>query len=78
MGEIPGNGIDDDSNGVVDDVNGFNGVDGTGNITVRLCARMPTGACKALRKGSLIVVGTGMQPRLMLAVIGIVTGMCPM
>jgi len=34
-GEIPGNGIDDDSNGVVDDVHGFNGVDGSGNITVR-------------------------------------------
>ena len=37
-GEIPGNGIDDDRNGVVDDVNGFNGVDGSGNITV--CARL--------------------------------------
>jgi len=34
-GEVPGNGIDDDSNGVVDDVHGFNGVDGSGNITVR-------------------------------------------
>ncbi|KAK9846364.1 hypothetical protein WJX81_002431 [Elliptochloris bilobata] len=32
-GEIPGNGIDDDKNGVVDDVNGFNGVNGSGNIT---------------------------------------------
>ncbi len=29
--EIPGNGIDDDNNGVVDDVYGFNGITGTGN-----------------------------------------------
>lgn len=36
-GEIPGNGIDDDRNGVVDDINGFNGVDGSGNITVCAC-----------------------------------------
>ena len=30
-GEIPGNGIDDDGNGVIDDVHGFNATDGTGN-----------------------------------------------
>ncbi len=29
--EIPGNGIDDDNNGVVDDVYGFNGITGSGN-----------------------------------------------
>ena len=43
-GEIPGNGVDDDRNGVVDDVNGFNGVDGSGNITV--CALLRTDCCK--------------------------------
>ncbi|MDD4224724.1 MAG: S8 family serine peptidase [Candidatus Cloacimonetes bacterium] len=31
-GEIPGNGIDDDSNGYIDDVNGYNFVDGSANI----------------------------------------------
>lgn len=31
-GEIPGNGIDDDDNGYIDDVYGFNFVDGNGNI----------------------------------------------
>lgn len=31
-GEIPGNGIDDDNNGYIDDVNGFNFVDGNGTI----------------------------------------------
>lgn len=31
--EIPDNGIDDDSNGYVDDIHGFNYVDGSGNIT---------------------------------------------
>ena len=77
-GEIPGNGIDDDSNGVVDDVNGFNGVDGTGNITVRSRACMRTGAHEAPRTGPLIFAETGMQPRLMLAVTRIGTGMCPM
>lgn len=30
-GEIPGNGIDDDGNGVVDDVHGYNATDGSGN-----------------------------------------------
>ncbi len=32
-GEIAGNGIDDDGNGVVDDVHGFNAIDGSGNAT---------------------------------------------
>jgi subtilisin family serine protease len=32
-GEIPGNGVDDDSNGYIDDVNGINAFDGTGNLT---------------------------------------------
>ncbi|HXW53968.1 MAG TPA: S8 family peptidase, partial [Myxococcota bacterium] len=30
-GEIPGNGIDDDGNGVVDDVHGFNAIDNSGD-----------------------------------------------
>lgn len=32
-GEIPGNGIDDDGNGYVDDIYGYNFVDGSGRIT---------------------------------------------
>ena len=32
-GEIPGNGLDDDNNGYVDDVNGWNFVHGTNNIS---------------------------------------------
>ena len=32
-GEIAGNGIDDDGNGVADDVHGFNAIDGSGNAT---------------------------------------------
>ena len=32
-GEIPGNGIDDDNNGYVDDVFGYNFIDNNGNIT---------------------------------------------
>ena len=32
-GEIAGNGKDDDNNGVVDDIHGYNSVRGTGNIT---------------------------------------------
>ncbi|MBL3658380.1 Ig-like domain-containing protein [Fulvivirga sediminis] len=31
-GEIPGNGIDDDDNGYIDDINGYNFADGTGQI----------------------------------------------
>jgi subtilisin family serine protease len=31
-GEIPGNGIDDDANGYIDDVHGINAINGTGNI----------------------------------------------
>lgn len=34
-GEIPGNGIDDDNNGYIDDVNGFNFVDGNGIIVAQ-------------------------------------------
>ena len=30
-GEIPDNGIDDDGNGVIDDIHGFNAMDGSGN-----------------------------------------------
>ena len=30
--EIPNNGTDDDSNGVVDDVHGFNAIDNNGNL----------------------------------------------
>jgi subtilisin family serine protease len=32
-GEIPGNGVDDDSNGYVDDVHGINAVNGNGDLT---------------------------------------------
>lgn len=32
-GEIPGNGLDDDSNGVVDDYHGFNAIDNSGNLS---------------------------------------------
>lgn len=32
-GEIPGNGVDDDANGVVDDVHGYNSIDGSGDVT---------------------------------------------
>ena len=32
-GEIPGNGLDDDNNGYIDDVNGFNFFDNTSNVT---------------------------------------------
>ena len=32
-GEIPGNDIDDDGNGFIDDVNGWNALDGNGNIS---------------------------------------------
>lgn len=30
-GEIPGNGLDDDGNGVIDDIHGYNATDGSGN-----------------------------------------------
>lgn len=33
-GEIPGNGIDDDGNGYIDDIHGWNFVSGNGNITL--------------------------------------------
>jgi subtilisin family serine protease len=32
-GEIPANGIDDDSNGYIDDVHGINAIDGSGDLT---------------------------------------------
>ncbi|HLP76170.1 MAG TPA: S8 family serine peptidase, partial [Candidatus Paceibacterota bacterium] len=32
-GEIPGNGIDDDTNGYIDDVNGINAINGSGDLT---------------------------------------------
>lgn len=33
LGEIPGNGIDDDNNGVIDDVHGYDATNGTGDPT---------------------------------------------
>ena len=65
-GEIPGNGIDDDGNGVIDDVHGFNAVEGTGDpyddyTHGTHCA----GTIAAAGDNGLGVVGVNWQARIM-------------
>ncbi|MCA9779626.1 MAG: S8 family serine peptidase [Candidatus Eremiobacteraeota bacterium] len=65
-GEIPGNGIDDDGNGVVDDVHGYNATDGSGNPFDDIghgthCA----GTIGAVGDNEIGVAGVNWQARLM-------------
>lgn len=50
-GEIPGDGLDNDRNGFVDDVNGWNFVEGNGSVSP---AVIPSATTEALHHGTLI------------------------
>lgn len=65
-GEIPGNGIDDDGNGVIDDVHGYNATDGTGNPIDDIGHGTHTaGTIGAVGNNEQGVVGVNWQAQLM-------------
>lgn len=67
--EIPGNSIDDDSNGYVDDVNGWNGSSNNGNITGNSHGSHCAGIAGAKGNNSIGVAGVNWNIKIM-AVIG--------
>lgn len=75
-GEIPGNGIDDDQNGYVDDINGYNFFDDNNNISSGSLSHgtMTAGCMVADGACSGIVTGEAPAARVMYGAIG---GCCP-
>ncbi|MEP6570861.1 MAG: S8 family peptidase, partial [Acidobacteriota bacterium] len=63
--EIPGNGIDDDNNGFIDDVNGYNFASNTGTIPGENHASHVAGTIGAVGNNGVGVVGVNWQVRLM-------------
>jgi subtilisin family serine protease len=64
-GETPGNGIDDDNNGFIDDVNGYNFFNNTGTIPAANHATHVAGIIGATGNNSTGVVGVNWQVGLM-------------
>jgi subtilisin family serine protease len=68
-GEIPGNGLDDDRNGIIDDVHGFNAVDNTGDPMDRKSHGTPVAGIIAasypLDPSSLVIPGLAPQAKIM-------------
>ncbi len=65
-GEIPGNGIDDDGNGYVDDVHGINARDGNGDLTDTFGhGTHVAGIFGAVGNNGIGVVGTAWRARIM-------------
>src|SRR5690606_27949522 len=64
-GEIPGNSIDDDSNGYVDDVNGWNAYNSNGNITSSQHGTHVSGTVGARGNNNLGVTGVNWNMRVM-------------
>ncbi|MGH9930687.1 MAG: S8 family serine peptidase [Pyrinomonadaceae bacterium] len=64
-GEIAGNGIDDDNNGFIDDVNGYNFANNTGTIPAEDHATHVSGTIGAVGNNGVGVVGVNWQVRLM-------------
>ncbi len=57
--EIPGNGIDDDNNGYIDDYDGWNAYTGTGEITVRSHGTKVAGVAGAVGNNGIGISGVG-------------------
>jgi len=57
--EIPNNGIDDDSNGYIDDYNGWNAYSGTGDIPVRSHGTRVAGVAGAVGNNGIGISGIG-------------------
>jgi subtilisin family serine protease len=64
--EIPGNGIDDDSNGYIDDINGWNAYNNNGNVTASgTHGTHVSGTAGALGNNSLGVCGVNWNAKIM-------------
>lgn len=63
--EIPGNGIDDDSNGYVDDVNGWNAISNNGNITTCTHGSHVSGIAGAIGNNSNGIAGVNWNVQIM-------------
>jgi subtilisin family serine protease len=63
--EIPGNSIDDDSNGYVDDYYGWNAINNTGNITGNTHGSHVSGIAGALGNNNLGVCGVNWNVKIM-------------
>ncbi len=68
--EIPGNGIDDDNNGYIDDVNGWNAANNTGTIPSNNHGTHCAGIAGARGNNSLGVAGVNMKVKTMPIVYG--------
>jgi len=68
--EIPGNGIDDDNNGFVDDINGINVRDGSGNIEEQRHGTHVAGIMSATGDNNLGVTGVNWNTKVMLVSMG--------
>lgn len=64
-GEIPGNGIDDDNNGYIDDVNGWSGINNNGTIPVESHSTHVAGTVGAKGNNSLGVAGVNWKVKVM-------------
>lgn len=64
--EIPGNSIDDDSNGYVDDVNGWNAISQNGNISSNTHGTHCSGIAGAIGNNSLGVCGVNWNVKIMM------------
>lgn len=63
--EIPGNGIDDDNNGYIDDYNGWNAYNNSGNITSQSHGTHVSGIACATGNNSLGVAGVNWNVKVM-------------
>ncbi len=64
-GEIAGNGVDDDGNGYVDDINGWNAIAGNGTLSADYHATHVAGIVAARGDNSLQVVGVNWNAKIM-------------
>jgi subtilisin family serine protease len=64
-GEIAGNGIDDDGNGYVDDINGWNAYEGSGRIPASYHGTHVAGIAGATGNNGLHIVGVNWNVKLM-------------
>ena len=64
-GEIPGNGIDDDNNGYIDDINGWNAYDSTGSLPIASHGTHVTGTVGAVTDNGTLVAGINWQVKIM-------------